>query len=459
MTSEPGPAAPAMPSPTPGASSAGADRAIALARQFGIWRLVALIGGILGFGYLWLNADGRLPEGTIWQVPLVLQLLILTWPWRTVSTRSVLGFFLLGFGPIFFLAVLSQNGLALLLGDVLGDLSTTLLVGGVGSLGNIKVNVLSPPTEELLKILPLLAVFFWARSGLRRMGGPLDFAILAGATGAGFGFAEDLFGLGGPFWSTPTSPLLGLGVGTAYTALVVNPLNRFPLDVVPGFELDYQSLVGILNPSAEQLPLGAIWAGHGVLPLFVGLVLGLAVMVRRRFSRLVYVLPALALLWVTWDHFVANWFSSTTCGRDPAPGICGLARLDLVGGLLPLVAIALFAGAILVSRGVVARHQRIDPSVHIPRSVLVGQARAAMRSPRLFLAYLRLLRAWLRLRNRVAFGDRAFAAAPDAKRLQMAAPLYAARTEALVLAERLRGRQVDVPAAAQDAFDRWRSPL
>jgi hypothetical protein len=291
------------------------------------------------------------------------------------------------------------------------------------------------------------------------MGGPLDLAILAGATGAGFGFAEDMFVLGGPFWSTPTSPLLGLGAGTLYTALVVNPLNRFPLDVVPGFELDYQSLVGILNPSVEQLRLGAIWAGHGVLPLFVALVLGLAVLVRRRFSRLVYALPVLALLWVTWDHFVGNWFSSTTCGRVPAPDICGLARLDFTGGLLPLVAIVVFAGAMLVSWGVLARHRAVDPRLHVPRSELIGQARSTMRSPRAFFGYLRLLHAWLRLRNRVAFGDRYFATAPDETRRQMAAPLYAARTEALVLAERLRGRPAEVPAEAQAAFDRWRTPL
>jgi PrsW family intramembrane metalloprotease len=415
-------------------------------QRFGVLRLAAIVVSLAAFAYLWIHANGRFPEATVWEVPLVLELLLLSMPWRTVSARTVARYFFIGVGPVFLLTVWSQALLsASPLNGWLTDLSGDWALSNVGGLKDVHSTVWAPITEELGKLLPLLVALWWGRSHLRSQGGPLDFAILAAAVGAGLGFTEDLFVLGGFTWSTPHSPLLGLGVGSAYIGLVANTLNQYPLPVFD-FSLNYQGIVGIFDPSVEELQLGAVWAGHAVLPMLTGLAIGFAVMARRRgLTRLVVLLPVLTLLWATWDHFVGNWYSFATCSHPDSPTLCGLAQIDFIGGLLPLVAIAAWALAMFVSQRVVVR--QTPPAVALTRNeVRAGAYRGGGPTwP------IRLVRDWLHylaLRNRSAFGvTEAGVSEADANRY------VASRLQAGILAARLRNESLpELPA-------RWRARL
>jgi hypothetical protein len=418
-------------------------------------RLVAIGLALVSFGYLWIQTDGRLLEASIWQVPLMLMLLVVSWPWRTVPLRSVVAFFFIGFGPILLLTIVSQAILmATPLHEWVADLGRSMtLSDGVG-LGDIHANVWAPITEELWKVAPLLVVFFWRGSLLRRQGGPLDFAILAAATGAGMGFAEDILTLRGPFWDVPGSPLLGLGFGQAYILLLVNVFSAFPLSAFPDFQFGYQGVVGILNPSVEELPFGAIWAGHGVLPAAFGLALGGAVLLRRCYrTRLVYLLPVLVLIWTTYEHFLGNWYRDFTCADAPSNLLCTVASLDLLGGLLPLAAIVGWVGATIASQRILRAHRASDPALFVSRAE-VAAAGYPGGTLRRWWSVIRDGRAYVRERNRTAFGFFHFNAAPEPMQQQMSLRLLATRTRGRILAERLRNRTVpEVPAAAREALD------
>jgi hypothetical protein len=442
--------APSATAPTPGF----ARRAWPRIRRFGALRLVLLVVAVLAFGYLVLARNGRFAEGTAWQVPLVLELLLLSIAWRTISARTVMTFFFVGFGPIFFAMVASQVLLtASPLHGWFEDLSLGFAKSNFGSLGPIEANVWAPITEELWKIVPLLVLLRWGRSHLKAQGSPLDFALLAGATGAGMGMAEDLFQLGGIAWTVPASPLLGLGVGAAYVGLVVNPLNRGQLPVFD-FDLSYQGLVGIFDPSVEELQLGAIWPGHGVLPLAFGLALGLALLWRRRYGILVYALPAVVLVWAIWDHFVANWYSFARCDRADAPTLCGLAHLDGTGAAFPLAAIALWVVGSLVTRRLVAGHRAADPAFATGR-VRFSTALYRQTGATWPLSFARdVLRYW-RMRTRLAIGWANLAGAPADRRGEAADALAPVRIEALALAARLRNEPLPpLPEASQQRITR-----
>lgn len=431
-----------------------ARRAWPRIRRFGALRLVLLVVALLAFGYLVLAKNGRFAEGTAWQVPLVLELLLLSIAWRTISARTVMTFFFVGFGPIFFAMVASQVLLtASPLQGWFEDRSFDLARSNFGTLGPIEANIWAPITEELWKVVPLLVLLRWGRSHLRAQGSPLDFALLAGATGAGMGMAEDLFQLGGIAWAVPASPLLGLGVGAAYVGLVVNPLNRGQLPVFD-FDLSYQGLVGIFDPSVEELQLGAIWPGHGVLPLAFGLALGLAILWRRRYGILVYALPAFFLLWSIWDHFVANWYSFARCERADAPTLCSLAHLDGTGAAFPLAAIALWVVATLVTRRLIARHRAADPAFATGRTRFSSALyrRTGATWP---LAFTRdVLRYW-RMRTRLAMGWASLELAPADRRSTAADSLAPVRIEALALAARLRNEPMPpLPEVSQQRVAR-----
>lgn len=423
-------------------------------RAFGVFRLAAIVAAAASLLYLWRDTNGRLLEGSLWQVPLVLMLLVVSLPWRTVSIRTVAAFFFVGFGPLLLLTILSQSLLvASPLERWLQGVSRDLDAAGIGALGNLHSNVWAPLTEEIWKIVPLLMVFLWRASTFRTQAGPLDLAILAGASGAGMGFAEDVLTFGGTFWDVPQNPLLGLGVGTLYVALVVSPFNRVPIEAFPALDLTYQDLVGVLVPSVEELPFGALWAGHGVLPLAFGLALGLAALAARRYRLpLAYLFPVAIVAWATWEHFLGNWYREFTCA-DAATALCTLARLDLLGGLFPLVVIGGWLYGTIISNRIVSWHRATDPALHVPLRQVAWQAY----TPRglgwpLYLA--RDLLAYLRLRNRAAFGFFHFVHGSERRQREQSLRLLATRTRALILAERLRNRPVPaVPAPAQAALE------
>jgi len=411
-----------------------------MVRAFGPLRLALIAISLLAFGYLWLQLRGRFAEATVWQVPLVIELLVLSLPWRVVSTGTVIRFFLIGFGPIFLASVATQSLLvASPIDDALHRVSSSFERSGVGSLGSLPATIYAPITEELWKIVPLLAVLVWGRSRLWREGGPLDFAIIAAATGAGLGMAEDLFVLSSLGWSVPESPLLGLGAGTAYVAVVVNPLNAFPVDV-SGFELGYQGLVSILDPSVRAPEGQAVWPGHGIMPMAFGLVLGWVALVRRRAGTgLVFLAPVALLAWSIWDHFVANWYRSRTCDGVDEPTLCSLAHLDLNGAIYPLAAIALWVLGTLASRRLLARHRRADPSTRLSRAELSTAAYRAGGPTWPFRFAGDLLR-FLRARNRVAYAWPSTDAPVGPEDAEPSDTVVQAWVEAGTLAWRLRGK-------------------
>ncbi len=424
-------------------------------RRFGALRSLALLIGIGGFAYLWIASHGRFMEATVWSVPLVILLLVLSLPWRTISARTVARFFFIGFGPIFFATVVTQ---ALLVASPLqrwvNGVSLDWERANIGWLGDVHITIWAPITEEIWKVVPLLVLLWWGRSHLRTQGGPLDFAILAAATGAGMGCAEDIFQINSAQpWSTPQSPLLGLGVGVLYLALVVNPFLTVTLPVIAG-NFTYAGILRIFDPSLEQLPAGALWAGHGVFPAAVGLAIGFAVLGRRRLGTpLVWILPVVVWLWAIWDHFVGNWYSSTTCGQPDAPTLCGLTGLDLNGGLFPLVVIAGFGLAMFVSARVVRHHADADPVSTLTRAQL---STASYRGTGATWP-IRLVRDWLHylvLRSRVAFGwFQMEAARPDA-RTALAEPVAASRLRGAQLGGRLRNEPLPaLPPPAQARLD------
>lgn len=372
-------------------------------RAFGALRLLLILIALGAFAYLWLRERGRFPEATVWQVPLVLELLLLSLPWRVVSFGMVARFFLIGFGPIFLATVVTQALLvASPLHDALRRLSSEFAQSGIGLLGNVHATVWASITEEIWKVVPVLLLAVWGRSRLWTQGGPLDFAILAAATGAGMGFAEDLLVINTLGWSVPSSPLLGLGVGTAYVGLVVSPLNAVPVNVTE-LDLGFQGLVSILDPSVRGSSQTAVWAGHGIPPLLFGLALGWVSMRRRGPTRRIALLvPIVVLLWSIWHHFVSNWYRAQACPGADEPALCGLARLDLTGALFPLAAIAFWVLATIAARRLIARHGTTDPAISVPRSDLSTAAYRGMTItwPLRFVADL--LR-FVRTRNRVAF--------------------------------------------------------
>jgi hypothetical protein len=196
-----------------------------------------------------------------------------------------------------------------------------------------------------------------------------------------------------------------------------------------------------------------------VLPLVVGLAIGFAVLGRRRFGRVAYLLPALALLWAIWDHFVANWYSFATCDRADAPTLCGLAKLDFTGGLLPLVAIGGWGLAMLVSQRAVARHSAADPALGLRRAQVSPSAYRG--SGGLWpVRFVGDLLHYLVLRSRSAFGWNAMEQAEPDERARQAEPLVAARLGGAILAARLRNEPMpEPPVSTQETIDRLTSRI
>jgi hypothetical protein len=407
-------------------------------RRFGVIRLALLLVALVAFAYIWVERHGRLPAATVWQVPLVIELLVLSLPWRVISTRTVLRFFMIGFGPVFLATVATQSLLvASPLDDAVRALSRSMEEAGIGDLGGRVATVWAPITEELWKIVPLIVAVSWGRSRLWSQGGPLDFALIAAATGAGMGLAEDVFLLDSLGWSTPGSPLLGLGAGTAWVTLVVNPLLRVPVDL-SNFDVDYQGLMSVVIPSLRAPDAAAVWPGHGIMPMAFGLALGWAAVVRRRAGpRLALAIPAAVLAWSVWDHFIANWYRADTCSGAGEPALCGMARIDLTGAILPVVVVGMWVLATIAAIRLAARHAAADPPTRLARAEL---STAAYRGsgPTWPLRFAHDAFRYLRLRNRVANAWEAIDRANGSRRTRLADEAAGAWANAALLAMRLR---------------------
>ncbi len=301
--------------------------------------------------YLLVLTRGRLLEATAWTVPFVIVITVATWPWRTVSARYIGAFFMLGMGPVFLLVAVSQVALS---ASPLDDWLRRLL--DVVDITNIRQEVWAPVTEEALKLLPLIVFLWWRRSGLAATAGPLDYAAIAGASGAGMGFSEDLLRLMAQEFSGPSSSWQAFGLGRIYANLVGSDPDLLSLSGRSRFT----NLMSFFFPEMHDAA-GVVWTGHGALSFGVGLAIGIGVWESRRLSnRLVGLGPWFVFLWAVFEHFMANWYRGAGCGRTVSP-LCLTATTDLHGRLFPLAVLAGFFYAARLSRQAIQALHDADP--------------------------------------------------------------------------------------------------
>jgi hypothetical protein len=319
----------------------------------GVFDLSVWVVALVSWSYLLVKTDWNLPAISAWSVPFLLMISLVTLPWRSVTWMTIVGFFMLGFGPVFALSALAGQWLSSgSIGDFLGDLAINVDITNVGE------DFVAPVVEELLKVLPLLALFWWRRLGWRDTTGPLDYAVLAGATGAGLAFAEDTFVYLAQGLDGPTSDVYALGLGPIYGGLVGSS--------DPGFSLFGQSTfadVGsFLYPEMQDL-FGAIWSGHGALALGIGLALGLGVWLKRQTGSGWWIaLPFIVYLWAVWEHVMANWYGGAGCSAG-GKILCTVAAIDLHGRIFPVVILAAFVYAAYTSGRVLRSHRLSDVSL------------------------------------------------------------------------------------------------
>lgn len=407
----------------------------------GLWRRLLARGpfdvtiwvvAVAAWVYLMFRTGGALLRISVWSVPFVLMIAAVSTPWRSVKWRTVASFFMIGFGPVFLLTALvawglDASGVEDIIRRGLGSLATS---GTDLRLTDVRADVVAPVIEEAFKVVPLVVLFWWRGSGFRSSAGPLDYAVLAGATGAGVGFAEDIFvhifqGLTGP-----TSGIFGLGLGPVYAALV--GADR------PGFVFTGRSWFAdnfaFFFPEMQEL-LGMVWSGHGALALGIGLALGLAVWWSRRGSRWLFLVPVGVYLWTMTEHMLANWYGGSGCANRLSP-LCTVAAVGLHGRVFPLVVLIGWGYAMWIAGRHLRQFRTVDPALVLPR----GSIDRAAYSSRGWRGWIRL---WSdrfdfnRLRRKTAYG--AFhLQARKVSRGQLASVL-STRVEALRFKQRLQG--------------------
>lgn len=213
----------------------------------------------------------------------VLQLLLLSWPVRTVRWPTVL----LAFG----VGAYGCGVLSMLLELVVARQLATARQKSLAAVMDVVSWTTAPVVEELLKVAPLLVVG-WALRG-RMQWGLADFVALGGAAGAGFSLLENLLmyaesagkavpsdeggwliaqGLSGQ----PYVPGLGQILGSWF------PSPAGTIDVVDGPALPYD--VHIVASVLGGLAVGLLWCGTRAL---------------TRAAALVPMAGAVAIHWVT----------------------------------------------------------------------------------------------------------------------------------------------------------------
>jgi hypothetical protein len=296
--------------------------------------------------------------------------------------------------------------------------------------------------EELFKVAPLLIILAWRRNGFGTTTGPLDYAVLAGATGAGMSFAEDIFVyLSQGALAGPPGGWFGLGVGRVYAGLV---------GAGSGVSFSGRSAFAdngsFFFPEMQELN-GYVWAGHGALALAIGLSVGLAVWWSRRYgSRLFYALPVVVYLWAVSEHVMANWYGGSGCASGGDSSLCIVASINLRGRVLPFLLLAGLGYAAWVSGRQLRAHRDRDLAMRLPWKEVSTQSYAA-KGVGGWVALLADRFGFLRWRRRVGYGAFHLAHVARNTRGQLA-NLMASRVTTLVLRDRLRGAAPDpVPAA------------
>ncbi|MEW6183166.1 MAG: PrsW family glutamic-type intramembrane protease [Bacillota bacterium] len=334
-----------------------------------------------------------------WPAMFVLQLAVLTWPWRTVPLRLVISAFLMGAGPVMALVLLVQLPLVSLLeyaypvhyffADIVGK---NVDVGAV---------FLAPVCEEAFKILPLAVILIvgpWRH--LRYTAGPLDLAVLGAALGGGFQFIETV-------WR-------GMAVD-------LHSYARIAEHISPHLGWFY------LLPTLERPEAAATaWFGHAGVTAALALVIGFALRLDAR-RRIRWLLPAAAGGLATFEHFMTN------LGEPDVFWLKALYIADLNGLLSSILFIAGVIWAVILSAGILKRYRNVDPEAvfGLPEAREVF-ARKPPTAGRLWLALL-----LMRLSRATAFRLDWFGKSRNRPR-RIAFALYGMRQTALALKESLR---------------------
>ncbi len=367
----------------------------------------AIILAIVFFIGLWFT---RLtPVGILWAVYwpgiFVLQLVIITTPWRIVSLRQVMLMFLLGMSIVLLLTFIVQF---IMFALVNLDVIRNTLYSVIGSY-DLMASVVAPVTEEIFKIAPLVMLLWGGWRGFKYISGPLDTAVLAGACGAGFDFFENLLRVANNNWLE-----LGPDRGVPVASPQLGPFYIFP---------DMHGSTAFGNPM--------VWFGHGEITAFIGLAIGLGWYLRKK-SRFWWLIPGAALIWATWDHFLVNYYATPHAYRGWTNILPGL---ELYGWLLPIVFLLGFFYAIYLSNKTQQWYLTVDRKATLDKSLPALLLSFTARPQSLLNRCASLLRFW-RLRIAVANGMRNFSQTSRNKPVKYAALLATLREQ--MMAERAR---------------------
>ena len=295
-----------------------------------------------------------LVRGLVQQLWVMVLLLVATAATRTVSLGTLGIAFLVGALPAMALALLVEAPLALAFGIGQGDLVLILWV---------------PPVEEVVKLLPVGLFLYFVSKGGNRQPAITDGLLVGFAVGAGFAFYED--GLAGEVLS-----------GDGWT------------EVLPW---------SLLLPTLSDLGNFSI-LNHGLWTALSGLGLGVAFFFRPR--RWAWVIAALALIVVTLQHMVFNYFAGDflsmleALGRANSPIWIAVPQLLLANGLVPILAVV-FGTLAAVAFELRVLHWVADrapglPSVSLRRQLtllVAARSRAGVHRLRAVTRYARELRA------------------------------------------------------------------
>lgn len=245
---------------------------------------------------------------------LVVLLLVTSWT-RTVPLRLLAVAWFVGVYPVI--------GAMLLVGHP---------IAGLFGLENAVIpGFILPLTEELIKPIPILLLFWWvSRRGLWQLSAT-DGMLIGFMIGAGVAFHEDMM-FGRVFGSGPTGwPPLSFAFPTVYS---------------------FRGVVG---------------AYHDIWLALIGLAIGAAFLLRHR-TRLAWTLPAAAWVIVFTDHWTNNYGIDPNAG-EPFLAIATALRALLLGGalvpILLVVGLALALGAELALVHSVGRRDRIFQSAGV----------------------------------------------------------------------------------------------
>lgn len=341
-----------------------------------IWR-VAAAATLLIFLWQWDfflgNTFGGLVPGRVWgyavhHAYILAWLLLVTSFTRTVPLRTLATFWFVGVFPVMALTLL-----------------ITEPINGLFAGGKLSSAVFGPLFEDLIKPLPVLALFAYRawRGGWQLSA--TDGLLLGFVVGAGFSFHED----------------------AGY--------NRVWGD---GWKAPWGLLFPTLGSSRS-----ALLPGHDVLTALVGLAVGFAFLHRR--YRFAWVVPLAAWLIVVAEHMTGNL--ADISGGLPLPA--QIIRSLLFGGVaLPaLLTIGIVAAVFLESRILRSfpRREPLFPAIPLRDFVAELQRRAVG-----WLRRVQAMRVYVRQRRSLYYTVWAEPTLPIERRLEMAATLYGLGMEA-----------------------------